>query len=137
MSSLRKYEPIAVALASVSVLTGSFSIIDRIANALSHESVVKAMYENGRILEMAIRSGASGGQEWIKQAEDKVLVKKVERERERFYEIRGKLPDESVIREFLEASRDVKVARAVASYAANIVASCTSKARSAGGGGGG
>lgn len=49
--NLRKYHDIAVALASVGLYTGSYSIIDRIANALGPESVIRAIYENGRILE--------------------------------------------------------------------------------------
>jgi len=129
MNSLYKYEPIAVALASVSVLTESFSIIDRIANALSYESVVKAIYESGRILESAIRSGISEGEEWIKQSNNEVLIKR--KNKDIIYKIHGKLPDETIVREFLEAAKDVRIARVVASYAMNIAASCLTRYSSA------
>mgnify|MGYP000703229649 CR=1 FL=1 len=124
--NLRKYHDIAVALASVGLYTGSYSIIDRIANALGPESVIRAIYENGRILEAALRAGRTGGDEWIKVTEDSVLVKL--KDEPSPYVIRGSLPGDNVLREFLEeSSKDITLARAVASYAMQLIASTMSK----------
>ncbi|MCL7389612.1 MAG: hypothetical protein LZ173_06740, partial [Thaumarchaeota archaeon] len=96
--SLRRYRDVAVALASVGLYTGSYSIIDRIANALGPESVIRAIYENGRILEAALRAGRAGGDEWIRATEDSILVKL--KDESKPYVIRGSLPSDDVLREF-------------------------------------
>jgi len=132
--NLRKYREVAVALASVGVYTESYSIIDRIANALGPESVIRAIYENGRILESALRAAKSGGEEWIKPSEDSILIKR--KDEPKPYVIKGSLPSEAILREFLEeSSKDITVARAIASYAMQLIASAISQeARSWGGG---
>jgi len=124
--NLRKYHDIAVALASVGLYTGSYSIIDRIANALGYESVIRAVYENGRILESALRAGRTGGDEWVKLSEDSILIKR--KDESKPYIVRGSLPSENALREFLEeSSRDITLARAVASYAMQLIASTMSR----------
>jgi len=124
--NLRKYHDIAVALASVGLYTGSYSIIDRIANALGPESVIRAVYENGRILESALRAGRTGSDEWIKASEDRILVKR--KNESEPYTIKGFLPSDNILREFLEeSSRDITLARAVASYAMQLIASTMSR----------
>ena len=124
--NLRRYHDIAVALAAVGLYTGSYSIIDRIANALGPESVIRAIYENGRILEAALRAERAGCDEWIKTAEDSILVKR--KDEPKPYVIRGSLPSDAVVREFLEeSSRDITLARAVASYAMQVIASTMSR----------
>ena len=124
--NLRKYHDVAVALASVGLYTGSYSIIDRIANALGHESVIRAIYENGRILEAALRAGRTGSDEWIKATEDSILVKL--KNESGPYVVRGSLPSDNVLREFLEeSSKDITLARAVASYAMQLIASTMSR----------
>ena len=124
--NLRRYHDVAVALASVGLYTGSYSIIDRIANALGPESVIRAIYENGRILEAALRAGRAGGDEWIRATEDSILVKL--KDESKPYVIRGSLPNDNVLREFLEeSSRDITLARAVASYAMQLIASTMSR----------
>jgi len=124
--NLRKYHDVAVALASVGLYTGSYSIIDRIANALGPESVIRAIYENGRILEAALRAGRAGSDEWIRATEDNILVKL--KDEPEPYVIRGSLPSDNVLMEFLEeSSRDITLARAVASYAMQLIASTMSR----------
>lgn len=124
--SLKRYHEIAVALASVGIYTGSYSIIDRIANALGPESVIRAIYENGRILESALRATKSSKDEWIKITEDSVVIKKKDEFRE--YVIKGSLPSEAILREFLEeSSRNITISRAVASYAMHLIASAISR----------
>jgi CRISPR type I-A-associated protein Csa5 len=124
--NLRKYHDIAVALASVGLYTGSYSIIDRIANALGPESVIRAIYENGRILEAALRAGRTGGNEWIKVTENGIMVKL--KDESRPYVIMGSLPSDNILREFLEeSSKDITLARAVASYAMQLIASTMSR----------
>ena len=123
---LNKYRHVAVALASVGVFTESYAIIDRIANALGSESVIRAIYENGRILESALRSARSGGDEWIRPSEEYVLVKR--KDRSTPYRIRGSLPSDFLLREFLEeSSKNITLARAVASYAMQLIASIISQ----------
>lgn len=124
--NLRKYHDIAVALASVGLYTESYSIIDRIANALGPESVIRAIYENGRILESALRAGKAGGDEWIRISEDNILVKR--KDESEPYVIKGSLPSDDVLRSFLEeSSRNITLARAVASYAMQLIASTMSR----------
>lgn len=126
--NLRKYREVAIALASVGVYTQSYSIVDRIANALGPESVIRAIYENGRILESALRSARSGGDEWIKISEDCILIKRKDETKPRA--IRGSLPSEASLREFIEeSSRDITVARAVASYAMQLIASTVAQSQ--------
>lgn len=120
--NLRKYRDIAIALALVGVYTESYSIIDRIANALGPESVIRAIYENGRILESALRAARSGGDEWIRISEGCILVKR--KNESEPYTIMGSLPSEASLREFIEeSSKDITIARAVASYAMQLIAS--------------
>ncbi|MCF8884321.1 MAG: type I-A CRISPR-associated protein Csa5 [Nitrososphaerota archaeon] len=123
--NIRKYHEVAVALASVGIYTGSYSIIDRIANALGPESVIRAIYENGRILESALRASKSSKDEWIRISENSVIVKR--KDEEKAYVIRGSLPTELVLREFLEeSSKNITIGRAVASYAMHLIASAVS-----------
>lgn len=129
--NLRRYYEVAAALAAVGVYTESYSIIDRIANALGSESVIRAMYENGRILESALRASKHGGDEWIKTTGEFILIKR--KDVDPPYSIKGSLPNETTIRDFLEeSSRDVTIARAVASYAMQLIALIMSRAQESG-----
>ncbi len=127
---LLKHKGIATSLAVVCVASKSYSIIDRVANALSIDSISRAMYENARILENLIRQEKISEEKVKKDEKEftkvKVIVEKGGAKEEYFVD--GYLANNEHVRSFLEeASRDVGLARSVASYAMSMVASAVSK----------
>lgn len=132
---LSKYRGVATSLAVVCIASKSYSIIDRVANALSVDSVSRAIYENARILENLLRRySESGGNQgvWEEKADSKertltkVRVALQSGEYHEYY-VNGFLANEEQVRKFLEdVSRDIRLARSVASYAMSMVASAVS-----------
>ncbi|MBS7287541.1 MAG: hypothetical protein KIH01_02020 [Candidatus Freyarchaeota archaeon] len=131
---LSKYRGIATSLAVVCLASGSYSVIDRVANALSIDSISRAIYENTRILENLLRRYRdSGGKQGICEEKFESGGRELTRVRVILdgeeYVVDGYLADNEQVRAFLEdASRDVRLARSVASYAMSMVASCLSAA---------
>lgn len=131
---LSKYRGVATSLAVVCVASGSYSVIDRVANALSIDSISRAIYENARILENLLRRYRdSGGRQGVCEEKFESGGRELTRVRvildEGEYLVDGYLADNEQVRAFLEdASRDVRLARSVASYAMSMVASCLSAA---------
>jgi len=123
---IKQHRGIACSLAAVSLASGSYSIIDRIANALSEDSVIRAIYENSRILENLIRRykesrGLEGVAEKTEGDKREIIVKL--KDRKEPFIIHGYLASEEQVRKFIEeSSRDIGIARAVASYAMSMVA---------------
>ncbi|MEM1659269.1 MAG: type I-A CRISPR-associated protein Csa5 [Candidatus Jordarchaeales archaeon] len=131
---LSKYRGIATALATVCVASGSYSVIDRVANALSLDSVSRAIYENARMLETLLRRyRETGGRQGVCEEKFESGGKELTRVRivsdEGEYFVEGYLADSEQVKAFLEdVSRDIRLARSVASYAMSMVASCMSAA---------
>jgi len=129
---LSKYRGIATSLAAVCLASKSYSIIDRVANALSIDSVSRAIYENARILENLVRSyiesnGAQGIHE-EKREDGLTVVRVIPKKGETPYMVNGYLANEEQIRVFLEdTAKDIRLARSVASYAMSMVAASLSQ----------
>jgi CRISPR type I-A-associated protein Csa5 len=115
------YDDVARTIASVAIALGSYSLVDRLANALSSDAVYRAIYELSRNLD-AMKTGSD------------TSIKQVEREGKRYIEIVarnkgifrlfGGLAAPSRMQEFLEESnRDIRIPRSVAAYAMYLAAS--------------
>ncbi|MBT0160550.1 hypothetical protein G4O51_11270 [Candidatus Bathyarchaeota archaeon A05DMB-2] len=122
---------IANALATVVIASRSYTLLDRLANAISIDAVNKAIYELGRTLEVIIRNPKAD--QAIKVGDYEIgITGKWEKESKHFT-IRGRLPEPSHYERFLvESAEDIRVSRNTAAYAAGLISSVV--ARSSGGG---
>ncbi|MEM3066942.1 MAG: hypothetical protein QXI81_06390 [Nitrososphaerota archaeon] len=106
-----KFDGVAVAFAAVVAATGSYSTVDRLANAMSGEVVAKATYEVARILtvikdRVKIFEEADKPYTEVKDREDKLL------------RIPGKPASYDELDKFVEeATKDLFLARRVAARA--------------------
>lgn len=106
-----KFDGVAVAFAVVVAATGSYSTVDRLANAMSGEVVAKATYEVARILtvikdRVKIHEEVGKSYTEVKDREDRLL------------RIPGKLASYSELDSFVEeATKDLLLARRVAAKA--------------------
>jgi len=122
---ITKYEDVARTIASVAMSLGSYSLIDRLANALSPDAVYRAIYETSRNLDAMAKAG---GETYIRQVEEdtkegKRYTIKIAVKGGRTYQLFGSLATASRVRDFLEeSSRDIRIARSVASYAMYLAA---------------
>lgn len=112
-----RYDDIARTLASVALYLKSYSIIDRLANALSPDAVARGIYEMSRNLDAMAKS------EFIKQVTEEEkpwIIISVERTT---YSIYGTLASPARVAKFLdEATKNIRVVRSVASYAMYLAA---------------
>ncbi|MEM2144446.1 MAG: hypothetical protein QXM93_06500 [Candidatus Methanomethyliaceae archaeon] len=120
-SYVTNYDDIAATLAAVAKSLESYSIIDKLANALSPDAVNRGIYEMSRNLDAMVKST---GDNYIQQIEDKGKpFIKIYIGKEMCFSIPGKLADPSKILQFLEESyKDIHIARSVASYAMYLAA---------------
>ncbi len=126
-------------LAAVTLFTGTYSLIDRLANALSHEVVGKVLHEASRTLDTIIRRQEQGiglyeleenGQPFLKiNVETNTGVES--------YRVFGRLPSDKLVLDFLEdTAKDISLARSIAALAMSIVAKAhASRLKSKTGGG--
>lgn len=115
-SFLKEYRNVASTLAAVSTYLGSYSLIDRMSNALSADSVNRVIYEMSRIL----NSVSKDENPKIRQCKDEkkqgILVIKESDGREYF--IDGNIAETSELELFLEdAEKNPHIARSLASLA--------------------
>jgi CRISPR type I-A-associated protein Csa5 len=122
MDSKLVHKEIANALAAVTLATRSYTILDRLGNAISLDAVDKAVYELTRSLSV-MHGNPKEGQS-IEVKGDEILVKGEWQKKQREFRIEGPLPTSEDYRQFLEeAAKDIKIARHTAAYAAGVVAS--------------
>jgi len=125
MSQDIEYDDVSRVFAAVTIATGSYSLIDRVSNALSPDPVNRAIYELSRNLE-ALSKG--GGETYIKQIE-------IESEGKKYINIEVKPKDGTTktlwgylarperLKEFQKAvESDITIARKMAAYAMYLVA---------------
>lgn len=113
-SFLKEYRSVASTLAAVSTHLGSYSLIDRMSNALSPDSVYKAIYEMSRILNSVIKEEEPKIKPSYESNKERILV---DREGKKFI-IDGKLAETSEIERFLEdVEKNPRIARSLASLA--------------------
>jgi CRISPR type I-A-associated protein Csa5 len=122
------HREIANALAAYTLATRSYTVLDRLANAISADAVTKAIYELGRSLDVIIRT--SKDDQAISYSEDNnIKIKGRWGNDVKEFKIRGSLPNEYEYKRFLEqAGKDIIVARSTAAYASSIIASQVSGA---------
>jgi len=117
---------VANGLAAITLVGRSYTILDRLANAISQDSVVKAMYEYGRNLDVILHNPKEDQK--IETDDEVIKVTAKWNDKSKVFEIHGKLPNDRDVEDFLnQASSDVRVARATAAYAAGLVSSTVSK----------
>ena len=117
---------IANALAALALATRSYTVLDRIANAIAVDAIDKGIYELGRSLDVILRNPREGQK--IMENQGQIIIEG-EWKGIRTFILRGKLPNEWNYREFLsQAIRDIRIARHTAAYAAGLVASKVSEA---------
>jgi CRISPR type I-A-associated protein Csa5 len=121
------HREIANALAAYTLATRSYTVLDRLANAISADAVTKAIYELGRSLDVIIRT--SKDDQSISYTGNNIKINGRWGNHVKEFEIRGSLPNEYEYKSFLEqASKDIIVARSTAAYASSIIASQVSGA---------
>ena len=117
---------IANALAALVLATRSYTVLDRIANAIAIDAIDKGVYELGRSLDVILRNPRDGQK--IMESQGHIIIEG-EWRGIRTFRLRGKLPGEWDYKEFLsQATRDIRIARHTAAYAAGLVASKVSEA---------
>ncbi len=123
------HKEIANALASYTLATRSYTILDRLANAISIDAVTKAIYELGRSLDVIIRNQKED-QAILYSNENKITIRGRWGDGIATFTIYGRLPNEYNYSSFLEeASKDIMVVRETAAYASAIIASQASRAQ--------
>jgi len=116
------HKKVANALAAYTLATRSYTVLDRLANAISADAVIKAIYELNRSLDVIIRNSKDQAISY-NESEGSITIKG------RFI-IKGHLPNEHEYQSFLEkASKDIMVARSTAAYASSIIASKVSSSQ--------
>jgi CRISPR type I-A-associated protein Csa5 len=116
------YWKLANALAAVVLASRSYTILDRLANAISRDAVAKAVYELGRNLEVIIRNPKDD--QAIQLHDEFIEVTLKWGDTPATVKIRGLLPEPRDYEEFLNAAAsDIHVARYTAAYASGLVAS--------------
>lgn len=119
-----EFDDISRIFAAVTIATGSYSLIDRVSNALTPDPVNRAIYDLSRNLEAL----SGGGETYIRQIEKEGSGKK-----HAIVEIKpkdgvtktlwGYLARPERLREFQKAiESDITIARKVAAYAMYLVA---------------
>ena len=121
-SFLKEYRNVASTLAAVSTYLGSYSLIDRMSNALSADSVNRVIYEMSRIL----NSVSKDENPKIRQCKDEkkqgiLVIRESDGRGEsdvREYFIDGNIAETSELDLFLEdAEKNPHIARSLASLA--------------------
>jgi CRISPR type I-A-associated protein Csa5 len=123
------HKEVANALAAYTLATRSYTVLDRLANAISADAVIKAIYELNRSLDVIIRNSKDQVISY-NERERKILITSRWGNDTRTFTIEGNLPNEYEYQSFLEkASKDIMVARSTAAYASSIIASKVSSSQ--------
>ncbi len=124
----------ANALAAYTLATRSYTVLDRLANAISVDAVSKAIYELCRSLDVVIRTSKEDQAISYNESEGKgrIIIRSRWGNDVKDFTINGRLPNEYEYKSFLEqASKDIMVARSTAAYASSIIATQVSRAERA------
>jgi CRISPR type I-A-associated protein Csa5 len=125
------HKEVANALAAYTLATRSYTVLDRLANAISADAVIKAIYELNRSLDVIIRNSKEDQAiSYNEDNEGRIIIKGRWGNDTRTFTIKGHLPNEYKYQSFLEkASKDIMVARSTAAYASSIIASKVSSSQ--------
>lgn len=120
-SFLKEYRSVACTLAAVSIYLGSYSLIDRMSNALSSDSVNRVIYEMSRILNSVSKEEKPKIRSYSDNNRSVVAVIKDDENKE--YKIYGEIADSSELESFLEeVEKSPHIARSLASLAMYLAA---------------
>ncbi len=123
------HKEVANALAAYTLATRSYTVLDRLANAISADAVIKAIYELNRSLDVIIRNSKEDQAIYYNENEGNITINGRWGNNIMKFTIKGHLPNEYKYSSFLEeASKDIMVARSTAAYASSIIASQISRA---------
>jgi CRISPR type I-A-associated protein Csa5 len=111
-----KFRGVSLLLAGASLITGSPTLIDRVANALSFDSVIKSVNDALRVIE-SFQKNKSEKNELIESSDKTIL--KIDGEQ---YVLSATLCTSTQLQEFFkEAESDIRIARAVAALAESLI----------------
>jgi CRISPR type I-A-associated protein Csa5 len=111
-----KFRGVSLLLAGASLITGSPTLIDRVANALSVDSVIKSVNDALRVIE-SFQKNKSEKNELIESSDKTIL--KIDGEQ---YVLSATLCTSTQLQEFFkEAESDIRIARAVAALAESLI----------------
>ncbi|PSN99201.1 hypothetical protein B9Q11_01130 [Candidatus Marsarchaeota G2 archaeon ECH_B_SAG-F08] len=111
-----KFRGVSLLLAGASLITGSPTLIDRVANALSVDSVIKSVNDALRVIE-SFQKNKSEKNELIESVDKTIL--KIDGEQ---YVLSATLCTSTQLQEFFkEAESDIRIARAVAALAESLI----------------
>lgn len=114
-SFLKEYRSVASTLAAVATYLGSYSLIDRMSNALSADSVNRVIYEMSRILNSVSKEQNPKIRPYKDEKRQGILVIN---EDEKEFLIDGNIAETSELELFLEdAEKNPHIARSLASLA--------------------
>ncbi|MEJ5292438.1 MAG: type I-A CRISPR-associated protein Csa5 [Candidatus Methanosuratincola sp.] len=115
-SFVKEYRDVASTLAAVSTYLGSYSLIDRMSNALSPDSVNRVIYEMSRILNSVSKEEEPKIRAYSENERHGILV--IREEGNKRFLIDGNLAETSEIELFLEdVEKNPHIARSLASLA--------------------
>lgn len=117
-SLIKEYRSVASTLAAVSTYLGSYSLIDRMSNALSPDAVNRVIYEMSRILNSVTKEEVPKITPYNENNRRGIRVVKEEGETAKEIIIDGEIAETSQLELFLEeVEKNPHIARSLASLA--------------------
>jgi|ECHhosMinimDraft_1075155.scaffolds.fasta_scaffold00899_6 CRISPR type I-A-associated protein Csa5 len=114
---VESFRGVSLLLASASLITGSPTLIDRVANALTIDSVIKSINDALRVVESFQKNSSEVN--GIKETQDRKTILKVDG---KTFIFPATLSSTRQVQDFfIEAEKDVRIARAVAALAEALI----------------
>jgi len=114
---VESFRGVSLLLASASLITGSPTLIDRVANALTIDSVIKSINDALRVVESFQKNSSEVN--GIKETQDRKTILKVDG---KTFIFPATLSSTRQVQDFfIEAEKDIRIARAVAALAEALI----------------
>jgi CRISPR type I-A-associated protein Csa5 len=114
---VESFRGVSLLLASASLITGSPTLIDRVANALTIDSVIKSINDALRVVESFQKNSSEVN--GIMETQDRKTILKVDG---KTFIFPATLSSTRQVQDFfIEAEKDVRIARAVAALAEALI----------------
>lgn len=114
---VESFRGVSLLLASASLITGSPTLIDRVANALTMDSVIKSVNDALRVVESFQKNSSEVN--GITETQDRKTILKVDG---KTFIFPATLSSTRQVQDFfIEAEKDIRIARAVAALAEALI----------------
>jgi CRISPR type I-A-associated protein Csa5 len=114
---VESFRGVSLLLASASLITGSPTLIDRVANALTMDSVIKSINDALRVVESFQKNSSEVN--GITETQDRKTILKVDG---KTFIFPATLSSTRQVQDFfIEAEKDIRIARAVAALAEGLI----------------